>query len=277
MTADGRPNQDEKGSLDGVSETTLWTLRNRAEGARGPNPVIDDPLALAAYEAISYDYAKFGSASQSHPLRARAFDAAIRDYLADHPRATVVALGEGLQTGFWRLNPPAARWLSVDLPAVIDLRERLFPIDARITSLRMSALDRAWMDAVDEPGRGVFITAEGLLMYFEREDVLALVADCARRFPGGRLMFDSIPHFFSAKTLRGARLSDRYIAPPMPTGFSVSEIARVFGAIPNVAAVEDVDLPMGRGVWGSRTLRLLAKTPIVRDHRPSITLLRFGP
>ena len=34
-----------------------------------------------------------------------------------HPAGTVVALGEGLETQFWRPDNGRVRWLSVDLPA----------------------------------------------------------------------------------------------------------------------------------------------------------------
>ena len=34
-------------------------------------------------------------------------------------------------------------------------------------------------------------------------DVFALINDCARRFPGGRMIFDTIPPWFSRRTLSG--------------------------------------------------------------------------
>lgn len=39
----------------------------------------------------------------------------------------VVALSEGLETQFWRLDNGRARWLTVDLPETIELRRRLRP------------------------------------------------------------------------------------------------------------------------------------------------------
>ena len=53
----------------------------------------------------------------------------------------MVALGEGLQTSYWRLGRPEATWLSVDLSDVIKLRERLLPHEPRIRHLAGSALD----------------------------------------------------------------------------------------------------------------------------------------
>jgi hypothetical protein len=191
----------------------------------------------------------------------------------------VVALAEGLQTSFWRLDRAGVvdevTWYSVDLPPVMMLREQLLPRDDRIVELAQSALDRSWMDRVDA-SHGVFITAEGLLMYLDPGDALGLIRDCAARFPGGQMMFDSIPHWFSQRTLSGFKLSDSYIAPPMPFGLTADEGMALAGGIPGVCAAADVALPSGRGLF-----KLLAWSPpdrvgFLRRTRPSITLLEFG-
>ncbi len=91
--------------LEGVSATTLWTLRNRASEAKRSDGVIRDPWAVTLFDAISYDYLKFGKPNQSHALRAQAFDTVAHAYLAAHPKASVVALAEGLQTSFWPAGP----------------------------------------------------------------------------------------------------------------------------------------------------------------------------
>jgi hypothetical protein len=151
--------------LEGVSATTLWTLRNRATEAKRFDGVIRDPWAVTLLDAIDYDYDRFGRPSQVHALRALAFDTATRAYLTTHPKAAVVALAEGLQTSLWRLDSVGVAceltWYSVDLPPVIALREQLLPRDERIVELAQSALNRSWMDRVDDSG-GALITAEGL-------------------------------------------------------------------------------------------------------------------
>jgi O-methyltransferase involved in polyketide biosynthesis len=63
----------------------------------------------------------------------------------------VVALGEGLETQFWRVDNGCVRWLTVDLPEVIELRQRLLPEDARRQEVGCSVLERSWMDEVDDP------------------------------------------------------------------------------------------------------------------------------
>ncbi len=265
--------------LEGVSATTLWTLRNRGTEAKRSNGVIRDPWAVTLFDAISYDYRKFGKPNQSHALRARAFDAAARDYLTAHPTASVVALAEGLQSSFWRLERTGVTneltWYSVDLPPVIALRERLLPHDDRIVALAQSALDRSWMDRVDD-SHGVFITAEGLLMYLEPGDALSLIRDCATRFPGGQMMFDSIPHWFSRRTLKGLKLSDRYTAPPMPFGLTADEGLALADSIPGVRAARDIPLAQGRGMFKLAAWPPLDRVGPLRRIRPSMTLLEFG-
>ncbi|HEV7650854.1 MAG TPA: class I SAM-dependent methyltransferase [Actinophytocola sp.] len=261
--------------LDGVAATCLWTLRGRALEALHPRSRFDDPWAVRLYESIDYDFDRFGKVLQAHPLRAMAIDTALLAYLSGHPRATVVGLGEGLQTTYWRTGRPAVDWLTVDTPAVLELRQRLLPAEPRVVPLAVSALDRGWLDRID-PAHGVFITAEGLFMYLPRDEVFALLADCAQRFPGGRLIFDSIPAWFSRRTMAGLKLTDRYTAPPMPFSLFVSETLRIPGQIPGIADATDVQLPYGRGLWGLRAMRWLSNHPPLRDNRPALTLLTFA-
>lgn len=208
-----------------------------------------------------------------------AFDGAALDYLTTHPKASVVALAEGLQTSFWRLGRTGITdeltWYSVDLPPVMALREKLLPSDDQIVPLAQSALDRSWMDRVDD-SNGVFITAEGLLMYLEPADALGLIRDCAARFPGGQMMLDTIPHWFSARTIKGLKLSDRYLAPPMPFALTADEGLALADSIPGVRAARDIRLPPGRGFFKLAAWPPLDRVGFIRRIRPSIILLEFG-
>jgi O-methyltransferase involved in polyketide biosynthesis len=266
-------------TLTGVSETALLTLTARAEEARRLDSVIDDPMAVALADSIHFDFAKFGTSHQGIALRARAFDIQTQSFLTRHPAATVVALAEGLQTSFWRLDAARPggqfRWLTVDLPPIVDVRTRLLPASPRISVCAQSALDYSWMDAVDTSG-GVVITAEGLLMYLQPEQALGLIAECAKRFPGGQMLFDLAPAWF-AKVSRygGLRTSRRYTVPPMPFSLSTGQAADLVNTVPGVRAVRDVRLPPGRG----RAFNALASfysAPFFDTLRPSMTLVEFG-
>ena len=260
--------------LDGVSETALITLYHRAAEAARADGVIEDPMAVALRERVDYDYHHFGSPHQVTALRAVIFDNASREYLAAHPRATVVALAEGLQTSFWRVDNGELSWLSVDLEPVIRLRQQALPASDRLRHCAQSALDHSWMDQVDG-AHGVLITAEGLFQYLERDLVFDLIAACAKRFPGGWLVFDSVPKFLSALSRRGMRLSAHYTMPPMPFSFTADQYDEL-RALDGVRAVRELPIPPGRGAvlrWG---LPLFYKLPRLDRFRAPHTVVEFG-
>ena len=276
--------------LTGVSETALLTLQVRANEARRADSIIDDPKAIELVDSIEFDFAKFGfSRRQDMALRALAFDGATRRYLVDHPAATVVALAEGLQTSFYRIEASGVsdqfRWLTVDLPPMIELRSKLLPPSDRVTVCPQSALDYGWMDLVagaapaatsGTESDGVFITAEGLLMYLQPDEAMGLITECARRFPGGQMMFDLPPAWFAALIRRGVRMTSRYRVPPMPFSMSAAEAANLVNTVPGVRTVRDVPFPPGRGrVWNT-VAWAVQRIPLFDPIRPAFTLLEFG-
>jgi O-methyltransferase involved in polyketide biosynthesis len=266
--------------LTGVSETALMTLNSRAREARRPDALIDDPMAVRLVDSIDYDFTRFGRTRQDMPLRAKAYDIATRHYLSTYPDATVVALAEGLQTSFWRLQDSVAdarfRWLTVDFDPVIDIRARLLPHSPRISMVAQSALDFTWMDGVDSSA-GVFVTAEGLLMYLQPEQALGLIAACAKRFPGGQMIFDLPPSWLGGLSRRGwLRPSLRYRVPPMPFSLTVDQATRLTDTVPGIRAVHHLELPLGRGTLFNATLRTVNRHRRLAGLRGLLTLLEFG-
>lgn len=243
-----------------LSDTALVTLCFRANEARRPDAIINDPMAIQLAESVDYDFTTLRqSKRQDLALRALTFDNEIRRYLSDHPKATVVALGEGMQTTFWRLDDPELgdkfRWLTVDLPPNIALRERLLPGSPRITMCAQSALDFSWMDRVD-PSAGVFISAEGILPYFEPEQALGLIGECARRFPGGEMLFDLPTKFQAVRSRQRRRTKLPTFWPPTPFSLSAREVANLT-SIPGIRDVHSLPVPRGRGplfslLWETR-------------------------
>ena len=268
-------------ALSGVSETALLTLQVRACEARRPDSIIADPMAVELVDSIAFDFAKFGyTRRQDMALRALAFDRATRRYVVDHPAATVVALAEGLQTSFHRIDASGVghefRWLTVDLPPITAVREALLPPSDRVTTCAQSALDFSWMDRVD-PADGVFITAEGLLMYLQPTDALGLITECARRFPGAQMMFDLPPSWMAGLARRGMmRTSRRYRIPPMPFSLSAAEAAALVDVVPGVRAVHDLPYPPGRGRVLNTIMFAAQRMSLLDPLRPALTLLEFG-
>ncbi|BBY65588.1 class I SAM-dependent methyltransferase [Mycolicibacterium helvum] len=260
--------------LDGISETALLTLYQRAAEAGRPDGIIDDPMAIALRDSLNYDYHHFGRTHQATALRAVAFDNASRDFLAAHPGATVVALAEGLQTSFWRIDNGTLTWISIDLPPVVDLRERLLPTSDRMHYCAQSAFDFSWMDRVDHTN-GVLITAEGLFQYLERSEVLDLITLCASRFPGGQLVFDSVPRLLSTYSRRrGIKLSKHYTAPPMPFWFTAKDYGDL-RASPGIDDIRELSMPPGRGRVLRRAASFVYRSDFLARFRAPTNLIQF--
>jgi O-methyltransferase involved in polyketide biosynthesis len=257
-------------NLSGVPETMLWTLHNRASEVRRPDAFLRDPECLRIYESIDYDYARsFGKPDASHPMRSRIFDDAMRPWLAAHPGGTVIELGVGLETQFQRIDDGRVRWLCVDVPEAIAVRERFLPPSERCRYIAKSALDLSWLDEVDG-ARGVFISAQGLFMYFEEADVQHLFVAIAERFASVELMFDTIPRWFSKKTLRGFGKTEHYRAPPMPWGIGQDELGPLLRSwSPRVRSVKTQPYGFWRGP-GRALIVLSTHVPFLRNIAPAI-------
>lgn len=278
MTADG---DGRAVRLSGVPETLLWNLYHRSHEARQPRPVLEDPKAVELVDRIDYPFKEtFGEPNpllaQGQALRVRTFDAAVRAFLKEHPDGTVVSLAEGLETQFWRVDNGRARWLGVELPEAAAVRDSLLPDGERRRTLAQSALDLSWQDEVDA-SRGVLITAQGLLMYLQPSEVRELIAGCAERFGGGALVFDAVPQWFSARTVRGEMRSAGYRTPPMPWGLDAGELHTVRTYHPAIADVRELRVPRGRGLYHGALAPLLHRLPAARNMRPTMTALaRFS-
>ena len=65
--------------------------------------------------------------------RAKEFDDKIRAFITEHPRASVINLGAGLDTTFYRVDNGLVQWYDLDFPDVIGIREQLLPPTDRMT------------------------------------------------------------------------------------------------------------------------------------------------
>jgi hypothetical protein len=125
------------------------------------------------------------------------------------------------------------------------------------------------MDAVN-PASGVFIVAQGLLMYLAPESARQLFAGIADRFPGSELVFDTIPRWFSHLTRLGLNQTAHYRLPSMPWGINRDEIEPTLRRWhPGVATIALLSYQSPRGL-----LRLMAgmtnQVPIGRHRVPSL-------
>jgi O-methyltransferase involved in polyketide biosynthesis len=122
-------------------------------------------------------------------LRARQFDEKAKAYIAEHSRASVVNLGAGLDTTFYRVDNGLIHWYDLDLPAVIDVRRQLLPEPDRVTYIAKSIFDPSWCKDINTE-EGVFMIAGGVFSWFNEAQVKQFLLTLADNFDGGEIVFN---------------------------------------------------------------------------------------
>ena len=182
--------------LTDVPETMLITLWAKAEASKRPDALLRDEKAQEIIRKIDYDFSKFGKASFSQSgccVRASLIDEEIKAFFAEHPDAVAIQLGAGIDARYERLQrPEITHWYDLDLEESIDLRRKLLFESERNTYIASSMFDYGWTDTVKSHGKPVLIIIEGVLMYFEPEQIKAFFDEICRRFDNATVLFDML-------------------------------------------------------------------------------------
>lgn len=168
----GRAKATEMASLDFTDEVAaqiVSTLRNQL-----------DPhfRAVDLYSTLCY------------ASRAMKMSGALNEFIERHPNGTIINIGAGLDTIFYRIDNGHLRWYDLDLPDVVTLRSKFLPDGPRNTCIAKSLFDVTWYDDVAEASDDVFMIAGGVLMYYPESTVREFLLSTAERFPGAELLFD---------------------------------------------------------------------------------------
>lgn len=186
-----------KVDLGSVNETLLLPLWGRAEESKMKDTVLKDRMAAELVGRLDYDFTRFRSQIRRFQIltlaiRAREFDFIIRDFIQQHPRATIVNIGAGLDTTFNRVNNGKIKWYDLDIPPVIRLRGELLPENREANCIPKSMFDRSFLNDIETPRDGILFLVGGVLMYFEEEKVRRFFSMICGRFPGAEIVFDTI-------------------------------------------------------------------------------------
>lgn len=184
-----------------VQETLILPLYGRWLCTQRFPELFQDSTAAELMEKVDYDFSAlkrqanglmqtFGTLEVAMRQSDLAWE--VRDYLKARPKAAVVNLGCSLDNTGRACDNGRCRIYNVDLPNVIEMRNRLLPAGDREQNLALNLKDPDWLEAIDaEPADGTILLAAGVFCYFKTEEVKALTIRMAQRFPGGRLVFDA--------------------------------------------------------------------------------------
>ena len=142
---------------------------------------------------IDYDFAGLGvqtSVVCQTALRAKMLDDRVRAFVKQHPDAVVVDLGAGLDSGFYRVGPPATvDWYSVDLPGITALRDEVLPAAPQSHSVPVSLADEQWPDAIPAD-RPTMLIADGLFAFLTEPVIVGIFRRITDHFRSGELAFN---------------------------------------------------------------------------------------
>jgi methyltransferase (TIGR00027 family) len=173
-----------------ISDTALWVAYHRAVESDRPDAHFRDPFArlLAGERGERIANAPGFGMRNGWAFTARTvlFDRVIGAAVSGGADL-VVNLAAGLDTRPYRMDlPPSLHWVEVDLPGILDYKERVLAGAAP-----RCRLERARLDLSDEPARRelfarlsagaarALVLTEGLLIYLSSDQVTRLAADLA--------------------------------------------------------------------------------------------------
>lgn len=184
-------------TLGEVQKTMMIPLLGRALETKKKNGILKDWKSVEIVEGLNYDFSKFKDKDSRRSMlrtttRTVVIDRLVQDFLKDHPSATVVELGCGLNTRFHRIDNGLVNWFDLDMPDVYEVWKKFLSESERQHFLPVSAFDPAWMERVIHTKPSVvLIISEASVVYFPENMIKKLFKDLAQYFPGQYYLFDS--------------------------------------------------------------------------------------
>ena len=181
-----------------VQHTMLGPLWARATYTQKYPELLDDKKAVEIYNKVDIDLSEYEDYLKEWRalglmIRARSFDVALKKYMEKYPEATVVNLGCGLDTTFFRIDNGRIKWFDLDLPNAIEFRKKFITESPRNMYIAKSILDHSWFDDLKfNKDKGIFFIGGGLIYYFKEEEIKDLFIKMAHRFPKGQIIIDTI-------------------------------------------------------------------------------------
>lgn len=189
--------------LTDVSNTSIATsLRSHVIESEKENPILNDPMAkycldklyaLASEEerALLFDRELPLALTNPQALRARKYDEIANDFILKNPGCTVVNLGCGFDTRYWRINNKNCEYIELDLPELIKIKKEIFEEHLNYQQISCSVLDTSWIDTVTKKGNNnILLLAEGLFMYLPKNEVIKLLKTISERFNNSQIALE---------------------------------------------------------------------------------------
>jgi O-methyltransferase involved in polyketide biosynthesis len=265
--------------LNTVEETLFIPLWCRAQASIKYQSLFYDSKAVELVQAVDYDFSVIDARLSpvvrlASVARARQCDDVLKTYIADHPRASVVDLGAGLDTMFYRIDNGLIEWYDLDLPNVIAMRKQLLPETDRVYSIAKSLLDMSWCDDLTNIDDGVFAVAGAVLGYFSEGQMKTFFSTLADRLPGVEMVFTAYSSrelSLINRSLQRSGMTDAAMKWALEDANDLTRWDDRISVVDEFSFFRDIPY---NAAWGEETLR---KIRVIDEHeRMRIVHVRFN-
>lgn len=156
---------------------------------------LDNLISLATEEEKELLFNRELSLSLTNhiAIRARKCDSIANDYISKNPSSTVVNLGCGFDTRYWRIDNKKCTYIELDLPEIVQIKKAILKDRLCYEIIGCSVLDTSWIDRVTSKGnRNFLLIAEALFMYLPRADVISLFKTFSERFHHSQIVLEVV-------------------------------------------------------------------------------------
>ncbi|MGD0728614.1 MAG: class I SAM-dependent methyltransferase [Candidatus Micrarchaeaceae archaeon] len=262
--------------LSDLSKTALGVVYGRVTYGKMVKPEIKDPLGQKFLRALEYKPVYHDAEANAFmqifaPLRTRVLDDIVAKFIKDNKgEVLVINLGCGLCTRYERLlasnklDPKRTTWIDVDLPAMIELRESLWNAFSPGTmklqiQIPSSIFQSSWVKKAKKyADKTTLIIAEGILGYYEPNEVKMFFEMMAHNFPEATILHNTI-HTYHEKRERAPSYKRPRHKWFVDSGKEVEQISSGFHLVKEVPFLDKRLLNME--MVSAESLALLDKFP----------------
>jgi O-methyltransferase involved in polyketide biosynthesis len=265
---------------DSISETLFINIPVKANENRRPAGILKDPFSAELINKLDYDFAKLATPAKAAigvVVRTQYFDEETMAFINRNKdkNPVVVTVGAGLDTRFLRINgnDQPAVFYELDLPDVMDLREKALPPAENEFIIKSSMFETAWMDELAEKHQDSYFlfVVEGVVFYFPEDKIKELFCNLAHRF-SGEIKCDLINVWLSKRSQKNKQLKKMGAT----FDFGIDDEKDIETWSPEIRHLK-TDFLMKRhpGRWGFVIGRIIANIPFFKN-TSKLATFKFG-
>lgn len=183
--------------FEGVEDTLFIPLTARVNISKEFPEYFHDPKALKLegliknrrIEKKSSQYAMIANVARSYNL-----DRMTQNFIDRHDGCNIVNLGVGLETSYYRIDRKNSIFVEVDLPEVIELRQKYIEVGENEKYVKADMFKLDWCEELDATLPTLMIVS-GVFQYFHESQILKFISDVKAVFANAELIFDATNKF----------------------------------------------------------------------------------